>query len=114
MTNTNYTTDDILNKDINKDIKNITEIIREKYKPEKIILFGSRAKGSAKKRSDIDLLVIKKTNKKILERQREIANLLKYPIPSDIIVLTPKEFNKAKKKPNYFMREVLNYGKVIF
>jgi len=86
----------------------------QKYNPEKVILFGSYAAGNPRKYSDIDLLVIKKTKKRLLERQREIARLLSSRVPSDIIVLTPDEYEKATKEPNYFMREILQNGKVIF
>lgn len=51
--------------DRQKEIKKITGQIVEKYKPEKIILFGSWAYGKPKENSDIDLMVIKKNKKKI-------------------------------------------------
>ena len=41
-----------------KEIKAITEQIVKKYKPEKIILYGSAARGDFKKDSDIDMLII--------------------------------------------------------
>ena len=95
-----------------KPVRDLLEDVK-KYKPEKIILFGSYATGKPKKDSDVDLLVIKKTKKGLLDRQREIVDCLLSSVPSDIIVLTPEEFEQSSKEPNYFMREILQYGKVI-
>jgi len=85
----------------------------KRYQPAKIILFGSYARGNPSAESDVDLLVIKKTLKKRPERIKEVVRLLSHRVPSDVIILTPEEFKQAQKKPNYFMREVLNYGRVI-
>ena len=87
-----------------------------KLKPEKIILFGSYAYGNPTPDSDVDLLVIMKTKAKEIDRYVAVSNLL-YPreFPVDIIVKTPKEIQaEAKKKGNFFMREVLTKGKVIY
>ncbi len=87
-----------------------------KLKPEKIILFGSYAYGNPTPDSDVDLLVIMKTKAKEIDRYVIVSNLL-YPreFPVDIIVKTPKEIQaETKKKGNFFMREVLNKGKVIY
>lgn len=46
-----------------KEIKKIVKILKEKYKPEKIILFGSFASGRPKENSEVDLAVIKKQGK---------------------------------------------------
>jgi len=51
-----------------KKIKNITNQIVKRYKPEKVFLFGSFATGRAKKNSDVDLLVIKKTKERFTKR----------------------------------------------
>ena len=85
-------------------------------KPEKIILFGSYAYGNPTPDSDVDLLVIMKTRAKQIDRYLAVSNLL-YPreFPVDIIVKTPKEIqSELKKKGNFFMREVLTKGKVVY
>ncbi|NWG04904.1 MAG: nucleotidyltransferase domain-containing protein [Syntrophaceae bacterium] len=46
--------------DFEKEIENITHQIIEKYKPEKINLFGSAARGGRDLNSDSDFLIIKK------------------------------------------------------
>jgi len=73
-------------------IKEIVGILTEKYKPEKIILFGSYAYGNPTEDSDIDLLIIKETDKKrrvdrFVEVKRIIFNS-KIRIPISPLVLT--------------------------
>jgi len=92
------------------------ERIVSKLKPEKIILFGSYAYGNPTPDSDVDLLVIMKTKAKEIDRFVAVSNLL-YPrqFPVDILVKTPKEMEaETRKKGNFFMREILKKGKVLY
>jgi uncharacterized protein len=92
------------------------ERIVSKLKPDKIILFGSYAYGNPTPDSDVDLLVIMKTKAKDIDRYIAVSNLL-YPrqFPVDILVKTPKEIEEAShKKGNFFLREILAKGKVIY
>lgn len=92
------------------------ERIVSELKPEKIILFGSYAYGSPTPDSDVDLLVVMKTRAKVIDRYVLVSNVL-YPreFPVDIIVKTPKEIKEAqKKKGNFFLREVMTKGKVLY
>lgn len=96
-----------------------TNKIVEKLKPlnpEKIILFGSFAKGDARADSDIDLLIIKKTNKRPVQRIADALKLVWGNIPHiEPQVLTPDEFNEAIAENKFFItQEVLKYGKVIY
>lgn len=93
----------------------IKRIVTE-LKPEKIILFGSYAYGNPTPDSDVDLLVIMKTTAREIDRYVAVSNLL-YPrqFPVDILVKTPKEINaEARKRGNFFMREILSKGKVLY
>ena len=93
----------------------IERIISE-LKPEKIILFGSYAYGTPTPDSDVDLLVVMKTKAREVDRYVAVSNLL-YPrqFPVDILVKTPQEMEaEAKKKGNFFLREILKKGKVLY
>jgi predicted nucleotidyltransferase len=93
----------------------IERIVTE-LKPEKIILFGSYAYGNPTPDSDVDLLVIMKTAAREIDRYVAVSNLL-YPrqFPVDILVKTPKEIDaEPKKRGNFFMREILRKGKVLY
>lgn len=87
----------------------------KKYGPEKIILFGSYARGEIDEYSDMDFVVIKKTGKRFLERLIEVAKLIDNDLGQvDVLVYTPEEFADMVKSENPFMKEVLKDGKVVY
>lgn len=87
----------------------------KKYSPEKIILFGSRARGEADEFSDFDILVLKETEKRFLERLREATLLLRNTLPPvNLFVYNRKEFKNMKQVKNPFIERVLKEGKVVY
>ena len=69
-----------------------------RYDPEKIILFGSRARGEADEYSDYDVIVIKRTEPPFLERLREmVPYLVDFGCPAEILVYTPEEFERVRE-----------------
>ena len=99
-----------------KTLPGAIERIVSELKPEKIIWFGSYAYGDPTPDSDVDLLVIMKTKAREIDRYVSVSNLL-YPrqFPVDILVKTPKEIKaESRKRGNYFMREILTKGKVLY
>ena len=91
------------------------EKIAKKLDPEKIILFGSYARGNAPPHSDVDLLVILDTPKSRRERVIELSLLLyPRPFPVDILVKTPQEIEEELQKGNFFMQEIIEEGKVLY
>ena len=63
------------------------------YEPERLILFGSRARGDADEYSDYDLILIKQTDRPFLDRLRDmVPYLIEFERPADILVYTPEEF----------------------
>lgn len=79
-------------------------------------MFGSYAYGKPTPDSDVDLLVIMKTRAKEIDSYVTVSNLL-YPrqFPVDILVKTPGEIEaECKKRGNFFMREILTKGKVLY
>lgn len=83
--------------------------------PEKIVLFGSYAYGKPNPHSDVDLLIILKTNESLKERSWMVSRLLlPRPFPVDILVKTPKEIEKALKSGDFFLQEILERGKVLY
>lgn len=97
-------------------IDSITDAIVKNYQPEKIILFGSAATGKAGPDSDIDMLIVKRTALKPLERLRQIAPMLprQYDVAIDCVVWTPEEL-AADRQSNLFLKhEILKKGKVLY
>lgn len=94
-------------------IKKILRLLKQ-YNPEKVILFGSYAKGSYDPFSDIDLIIIKKTRKRFLDRLKDVLMIIKPNYAIDILVYTPQEFRKMVSQGNLFLEYVLKEGKVIY
>ena len=80
---------------------------------EKIILFGSLTSQNVHKSSDIDIIVVQRTEKKFLERIQEFYEYLKPRVALDIFVYTPEEFEEMRKW-NSFIKSALNKGRVIY
>lgn len=93
-------------------IDEVARIITGQYGPvEKIILFGSQARGEADEYSDVDLIVIKKTDKRFVERLIEVPPL---PIHADVFVYTPEEFEMMKNNDNPFIAKAMESAKIIY
>ena len=98
-----------------KEIKKIVNQIVEKYKPEKIILFGSFAYGKPTKDSDVDLFIIKRTNEPRTKRHLKVDRILLDRImPLDILVYTPQEIKKRLSFGDFFIRNIIQQGKVLY
>src|SRR2546422_10887086 len=67
------------------------EILIREHEPEKLILFGSAAQGEIHEWSDLDLVVIKRTDKPLLERIEEELRLVRPKVGLDVLVYTPEE-----------------------
>lgn len=81
--------------------------------PERIVLFGSWARGSATRRSDIDLFLVWNCDLAPLERIGQVLTLLMdAPAPLDVIVYTPGELARCADRP--FIRQLLAEGKTLY
>jgi predicted nucleotidyltransferase len=104
-----------MDTDYQSEINTIADQIIQKYKPEKIILFGSAARGEFRRDSDVDLLIIKKDTPLYGEdRVRELNRLIQRNIPLDLLVYRPEEFEKRLKMGDPFLKRVLKEGKVLY
>jgi len=98
-----------------EELQKIVSVLIENYQPEKIILLGSLASDEVKEESDIDLLLVKKSDKRPLERVTEVMALLGYPrVALDIFVYTPEEIEYLKKEESQFIEDILEHGKVLY
>jgi len=100
---------------VGKSLRPAVQKIVTELKPEKIILFGSYAYGKPNPDSDVDLLVIMKTRASLKDRSWAVSRLLMpRPFPVDILVKTPREIEKALGAKDFFMKEILTRGKVLY
>lgn len=100
-----------------QEIDKLTKVIKNKYQPNKIILFGSVARGEFKENSDIDMLIIKNSKKKRYYRTLDVLNLTKNinrQLPFEPIIMTSQEFNKGLKENYYFIRQIMRDGKILY
>jgi predicted nucleotidyltransferase len=85
------------------------------YAPERVILFGSWARGEQDEYSDLDLVIIKNTDKRFLERLIEVSEIIGSDIDKvDVLVYTPEEWERMVEWGNPFAEEVLKQGRVIY
>ena len=94
----------------------IEEIVASlrRYDPEKVILFGSRARGEDDPYSDIDLVIIKETEQRFLDRIASVYEVLQPVRAIDVLVYTPDELERMREEGNPFIEKVLQEGMVIY
>jgi predicted nucleotidyltransferase len=87
------------------------------YAPQKVILFGSYAYGDPRPDSDIDLLIVKETDERFIDRWVAVRRLLSDPgrtIPLETLVLTPQELSKRLAIGDQFLAEILEKGEILY
>jgi len=89
--------------------------IRKALNPERIILFGSRARGQSGSRSDYDLLVIQESDLPRYRRSIPVyPALADLPVEVDVVVYTPQEVLEWSPVPQAFVSTAIREGKVIY
>lgn len=89
--------------------------IVERFDPEKIILFGSHARGTAGPDSDVDFLVVMSVCGSKRDVQIKIRRALhEFRIPKDVVVTTPEDFAWRKEIPGTIERPAAREGKVLY
>jgi len=83
------------------------------FDPHRIIVFGSIARGDWDEMSDIDVIVVYRTDKSFLDRLKELYLSWDIPKAVDILAYTPEEFEHMLQQ-NVFIQEALNTGEVLY
>jgi predicted nucleotidyltransferase len=94
-------------------IRRFAHDVAEKFQPEKIILFGSYAYGEPHADSDVDILVVMPARNEIDQACR-IDRVTDPRFPLDLIVRTPKNIAWRVKEGDWFLREIISKGKVLY
>jgi predicted nucleotidyltransferase len=84
------------------------------YDPEKIILFGSCARQEDDRYSDLDLVIVKETEERFLDRLKRVYDLVQPYFALDVLVYTPAELAQMQERGNPFIEKVLAEGRVIY
>jgi predicted nucleotidyltransferase len=94
-------------------IRRFARQIAERFRPEKIILFGSYAYGKPHNESDVDLLVIMPA-RNVIDQSIRIDLALERPFSLDLIVRTPRQIERGVRDDDWFLREITEKGVVLY
>ena len=95
-------------------IHKIVQQIVDRFRPQKVILFGSHAYGTPTADSDVDLLVVVQTEENPLHTAARISASVDHPFPLDILVIRPPDLVVALQEKNIFETEVVNKGVILY
>lgn len=99
---------------LERNLKKVLKALIQKYKPERIVVFGSLAKGEVGPASDLDILIVKETNKRYFDRVSDVTKICDYDVGIDFLVYTPDEYDEAMKSNAFFKDEIIGKGRVIY
>lgn len=89
--------------------------IVKRFHPDRVILFGSHARGTGGPDSDVDLLIVMSVTGSKREKQLEVRRALhEFKVSKDIIVTTPEDFEWRKEIPGTIERPAAREGKVVY
>jgi predicted nucleotidyltransferase len=88
--------------------------IAAEYRPQRIVLFGSYARGTPTPDSDVDLLVIMAFEGKSVHKSVEIRLKLHPRFPLDLLVRTPEAVQRRLDMGDCFMRDVVENGRILY
>ena len=95
-------------------IRALSRRIAAQFNPERIILFGSRARGRAHADSDVDLLVVMRCDGPGARKAVEILNRVEPEFAVDLIVRTPQEIRRRLAQQDRFLADIVRRGKVLY
>ena len=95
-------------------IRRYSRRIVEKFHPDKVILFGSYANGTATPDSDVDLLVVMPTEDSIEQAVCIDEAIEERGFPLDLLVRTPEAVIEQIRNGNSFVEEIVTRGKVLY
>ncbi len=94
-------------------LKAVADRLKHHHAAQRVILFGSAARGQATADSDIDLLIISPSTEKLYRRMAAVLRAvrdLSYGLPLAPIVLTPEELQIRLDRGDQFVQEILTTG----
>jgi predicted nucleotidyltransferase len=88
------------------------DVIRQHYAPTHLVVFGSRAAGTARAGSDIDLIIVSARFREISvpDRMGDFLNTVRPDVAVDAICYTPEEFDALVDKQWPFVKNAVKTG----
>jgi predicted nucleotidyltransferase len=86
----------------------------EKHNIIRAVVFGSYARHTENRKSDLDLILVQRTQKRFLDRYDDIVDIHDYlgGVQTDILIYTPEELERMSSRP--FIRKALEEGVTIY
>lgn len=95
-------------------IREMVERIVDRFRPERVVLFGSHARGDAGPDSDVDLLIVMDIEGSRRQAQLDVRRALHdIEVPKDVIVTTPEDFERRRRIPGTVERPAAREGRVL-
>jgi predicted nucleotidyltransferase len=98
-------------------LDSIVDKLAREYQPRQVILYGSQARGTPDRGSDIDLLIVKDSHLSPYKRIVYVRRLLRDPqrrIPLDLLVVTPAELEERLERGDQFLQTIVSQGQVLY
>jgi len=98
---------------VDQRLRAIAERLRRDYGAERVLLYGSYARGEAGPDSDLDLLVIAPSRERFFDRMASVLRLsrdLRAGLPLSPVVLTPEEVEQRLARGDQFVADILSSG----
>ena len=85
------------------------------YRPQRVIVFGSFARGDTHEGSDLDLIVVKETDERFFERIARVRDACAdLEVDVQPLVYTPAELRQMLEQGNGFLETALAEGVVTY
>ncbi|HUU91928.1 MAG TPA: nucleotidyltransferase domain-containing protein [Phycisphaerae bacterium] len=97
-----------------KEIEEVGRRIGREFRPDRVLLFGSYADGTATDDSDVDLLVVLPFEGRPFHKSLEILNRLDVRFPCDLLARSPDDVARRYEQGDPLIREALDRGKVLY
>ena len=88
--------------------------VARKFRPERVILFGSYAEGMATEDSDVDLFVEMDHTQSSLQQALVIRKAIHRTFPLDLVVKTPREIKRRLEQNDFFLKTIMDNGQVLY
>lgn len=108
------TTIEITQNILEQELSRIVDLLVRDYQPQKIILYGSVARGNVGPCSDLDLVIIKTTSQRFYDRIGEVLRLIRPRVSIDVLVYTPQEYEQMSHDNWFIGEEIVKKGRVLY
>ena len=96
------------------DIRDVVQKIVQAFRPERVVLFGSFARQTSGRDSDVDLLVVVPHEGSAAKCAAEIRQAVDFGFSCDLLVRSPQKVAERLRMGDPFLREIFANGKTLY